>query len=595
MSAASKAFALFNIIYQGGILLGPLVGLALMALDFRVAATAAAAVFAVLTAAQLVTLPQRELHPTPQHTSILQNWRVVLVNRQFLYFAAAMIGTYLLTFQVYPALPLQASLLTPSSHTQLVALMFAISGLIAIAGQLRITGVVATRWGTRGSLVVGVGILAASFLALTVISDGQRFGTPAAVGALLIAAALLAIGSAAVFPFEMNTVITLAGGRLVATHYGFYNTIVGTGILTATWPPEPPSAPPTASAPAHWDGLGWRSSAPPPHWPYIASIPPPGTPHTVSVTGVARACGASPTAQDRRGQATLMPCAINPPAVLAAARNLRHANGSAMDLADPAAAPQPRPQTLTGSGRGPLGGTPDGRANSLGLPPAPTARLTSSFNTRQGRRACSSAARRARRREREQTKAISRLYPAGLAGQGAVGHAAANAGDTQAALSELTTIIPNVLQSLAAPRLIPLAAVLAEFAQHDDVSASSLGWITSAALSNANQIKSLLPAINPAAPAALAHRCPARSDRPPTRRGQRPRQGLPGRGLSSQPPAPATTGRSGTIGPLSVPPSWATQAPTIRPAPAPARPGTSADAAAPGATGMLSACSPLRL
>ncbi|MGV7767484.1 MFS transporter, partial [Mycobacterium kansasii] len=39
------------------------------------------------------------------------------------------------------------------------------------------------------------------------------------------------VGSAAVFPFEMDTVMALAEGRLLATHYGFYNTIVGVGIL----------------------------------------------------------------------------------------------------------------------------------------------------------------------------------------------------------------------------------------------------------------------------------------------------------------------------------------------------------------------------
>lgn len=45
-----------------------------------------------------------------------------------------------------------------------------------------------------------------------------------------MSAGLLAIGSAAVFPFEMDIVVSL-GGRLVATHYGLYNTIIGAGIL----------------------------------------------------------------------------------------------------------------------------------------------------------------------------------------------------------------------------------------------------------------------------------------------------------------------------------------------------------------------------
>ncbi|WP_293004191.1 MFS transporter [Mycobacterium sp.] len=226
-----EAFAMFNIFYQAGILLGPLVGMMLVAIDFRVTAAAAAAVFAVLTAAQLAALPQREREPEPDTTSVVQDWRIVLGNRSFVLFAAAMIGTYVLTFQVYLALPLQAAVLAPGAQTRLVATMFAVSGLIAVAGQLRITGWFADRWGPRRSLTAGVAMVAASFLPLAAVPDGQRFGTPVAVAALLISAALLAIGSAAVFPFEMDTVIALAGNRRVGTHYGFYNTIVGAGIL----------------------------------------------------------------------------------------------------------------------------------------------------------------------------------------------------------------------------------------------------------------------------------------------------------------------------------------------------------------------------
>lgn len=47
----------------------------------------------------------------------------------------------------------------------------------------------------------------------------------------MLTAALLAVGTAAVFPFEMDTVVALSGGKLVATHYGFYNTVIGIGIL----------------------------------------------------------------------------------------------------------------------------------------------------------------------------------------------------------------------------------------------------------------------------------------------------------------------------------------------------------------------------
>jgi Na+/melibiose symporter-like transporter len=96
---------------------------------------------------------------------------------------------------------------------------------------LRITRWFGARWGPGRSLVAGMLVLATSYVPLIVIPDGNRFGTAVAVAGLLVCAALLAVGSAAVFPFEMDTVVALSGGRLVATHYGFYSTIVGIGIL----------------------------------------------------------------------------------------------------------------------------------------------------------------------------------------------------------------------------------------------------------------------------------------------------------------------------------------------------------------------------
>ncbi|MEZ0049704.1 MFS family permease [Mycobacterium sp. MAA66] len=249
------AFTVFNVFYQGGILAGPLVGLALMTLDFRATAAVAAVVFAVLTVAQLLALPpDRAEHTATERVSVLRDWRTVLANRPFLLFAASMVGTYVVTFQVYLALPLQARELAPQHESLVVAAIFAVSGLVAIGGQLRITAWFTARWGRTQSLMIGILILATAFVPLIVVPDDRLAGQLPAVAALLITAALLAIGSAAVFPFEMDTVVSLAGDRLVATYYGFYNTIVGIGILvgnlaTATLM--------QATRDAVWPGLIW--------------------------------------------------------------------------------------------------------------------------------------------------------------------------------------------------------------------------------------------------------------------------------------------------------------------------------------------------
>lgn len=143
-----EAFAMFNIFYQAGILFGPVVGLALMAFDFRATAAGSAIVFALLTVAQLRALPQ---HEAEQKTaSVLDDWRVVLANRPFLLFSAAMIGCYVLSFQVYLALPMQATrVVGAEAAATLMTAVFVVSGLIAIAGQLRITRWFAARWGGR--------------------------------------------------------------------------------------------------------------------------------------------------------------------------------------------------------------------------------------------------------------------------------------------------------------------------------------------------------------------------------------------------------------------------------------------------------------
>lgn len=105
------AFAAFNVYYQGGMLLGPLVGLALLAADFRAVCAAAALIFAALTLLQWRALPDRGSDAAARAGApegVRAQWRTVAANRPFLLFSLAMTGSYVLTFQVYLALPLAA-------------------------------------------------------------------------------------------------------------------------------------------------------------------------------------------------------------------------------------------------------------------------------------------------------------------------------------------------------------------------------------------------------------------------------------------------------------------------------------------------------
>jgi MFS family permease len=230
-----EAFAIFNIFYQAGILAGPLIGLALVAVNFQLVCLTAAAVFALLTVVQLRWLPaRRATTDTGAPTGVWVDWRSVLANRPFLLFACAMAGSYVLSFQIYLLLPLTLGRHLSGQFSGAlgsVGLIFAVSALTAIAGQLRIADWARLRWSAPAAVTRGLLLMAASFLPLVTYAMAPHDTGPAGLLTAVIACTvLLTLGSALIYPFEMDTVVGLSAGRLVATHYGLYNTIAGIAI-----------------------------------------------------------------------------------------------------------------------------------------------------------------------------------------------------------------------------------------------------------------------------------------------------------------------------------------------------------------------------
>jgi MFS family permease len=233
-----EAFALFNMFYQAGILLGPLIGLALTGVTFSLACAVAAGVFALLTVLQIRALPQRTGAADAAREPLLSTWRTVAGNRPFVLFAVAMIGSYVLSFQVYLALPLHANAAISSGPmaSAAVAAVFAVSGLVTILGQLRVTAWCRRRLGPGRAMCLGVATMGVAFVPLLVagavpLDPTGQSAMIATLAALVVASAVLALGTAIVFPFEMDTIVSLSGDRLVATHYGLYNTVCGVGIM----------------------------------------------------------------------------------------------------------------------------------------------------------------------------------------------------------------------------------------------------------------------------------------------------------------------------------------------------------------------------
>lgn len=237
-----EAFALFNVFYQAGILLGPVVGMLLTGVDFRVTCLVSAGIFALLSIVQIRALPARRAKDAGSSNSggsegVLRQWRGIVANRPFLLFSTAMTGAYVLAFQVYLALPLEVRRLAGEGTfgTSAVALLFAVSGLSTILGQTRLTAWIKARMAPGQALAWGLAAMGLAFvplllaLAVPVPDGGVGLWLLAALPPTL-AALLLALGQMTAYPFEMDTIVRLSGDRLVATHYGLYNTVCGIGI-----------------------------------------------------------------------------------------------------------------------------------------------------------------------------------------------------------------------------------------------------------------------------------------------------------------------------------------------------------------------------
>jgi MFS family permease len=167
-----EAFALFNVFCQAGILLGPLVGMVLTGVDFRVTCLVSAGIFAVLSNVQIRALPTRRADDSKAKESdrgrVLAQWRGILANRPFLLFSGAMIGSYVLTFQVYLALPLEVRRVGGDGEfgTAAVAGLFAVSGLSTILGRTRVTAWCKARYEPGQALTRGLAAMGLAFVPL---------------------------------------------------------------------------------------------------------------------------------------------------------------------------------------------------------------------------------------------------------------------------------------------------------------------------------------------------------------------------------------------------------------------------------------------
>ncbi|MFF2727913.1 MFS transporter [Streptomyces sp. NPDC058008] len=224
----AEAFALFNVFATAGALVGPLLGSALLLVDFRASALTAAAVFALLTVAQALVLPAR---PAPPATgSVTADWREAVGNRAFIAFALAMVGMFTLENQLYLLLPAGARQATGwDGAAGLVLLVGTVAG---IAFQLRLTRALKGRgsrgrWITAGLVLMGLAFVPPMLVAgTTAPPDGALDATLRALP-VLAGALLLHLGVMTAQPFVMELIPGFGRPALTGTYFGVFYAVSG--------------------------------------------------------------------------------------------------------------------------------------------------------------------------------------------------------------------------------------------------------------------------------------------------------------------------------------------------------------------------------
>ncbi|WP_440581798.1 MFS transporter [Streptomyces djakartensis] len=225
----TRVLALFSVAGQAGAFAGPLLGALLLAVGFRTACLAGAAVFVLVLAGHARLMPQH----IPGRVRVREpgEARLLLRNRRFLALCCAY-GAYLLAYnQLYLALPDEVARATGSQAP--LSWLFALSSVLVVFAQLPVTRWAGDRFDLRRSLTAGLLLIAAGF---AVVAAARAAGWTGPAGLLPAAGfvILLTVGQMLVVPAARAWVPDLAEKGRLGLYTGALSSVSGLIVLVGS-------------------------------------------------------------------------------------------------------------------------------------------------------------------------------------------------------------------------------------------------------------------------------------------------------------------------------------------------------------------------
>ncbi|WP_261663133.1 MFS transporter [Deinococcus sp. Marseille-Q6407] len=211
----TQLFSLLSISGNLGMVLGPLMGAAMIGLGFTASALISASAYLVCWLILQLTLPA--VQPAQEGGGGFSGLRRAVQDRRFVNLTLALIGYFLLSSQLNVAVTLKAVDLAGTGAT---GPLYALNAGLAVALQYPLLRWAETRFRARTILTAAVTLVAVS---LGLMGFAHSFPL------LLGCTALYSLGTMLVFPTQQTLVSRLAPPELLGSYFGFSAISLGVG------------------------------------------------------------------------------------------------------------------------------------------------------------------------------------------------------------------------------------------------------------------------------------------------------------------------------------------------------------------------------
>jgi len=211
-----RFYSLAGVIGGLGMAIGPLLGAALLRVDFAVVALVGAGCFTLNLVQTIVMLPPVRVSVEPGRFGY--GIGLVLRDRPFLTYTLLLMGFWFMWVQLSISLPLVAAQLTGTSDS--VGLIYAVNAILTIGLQYPLLRFLTPRARPLALLTLGIGLMSGGLGGVALAHS---------LAALIVCVIVFSVGALLVQPTQQTVIASLADPAALGSYFGFSSLALALG------------------------------------------------------------------------------------------------------------------------------------------------------------------------------------------------------------------------------------------------------------------------------------------------------------------------------------------------------------------------------